>query len=426
MKEQIASNVPQIRFRGCDGIWEEKRLGAICAIGDADHWMPETTSHGIPYVMTGDFCGINEIDFENAKSISEADFEKLSRKIKPELGDILFARYASVGAVRHVHTTRKFIVSYSCAILKSNNSFNSEYLFYLLQSDKSQNQLKQSINTGSQGNVGIESLKQLARLFPDKSEQTKIAEYLRELDRLIGLHQRKHDKLVTLKKAMLQKMFPQPGATTPEVRFKGFSGDWVEKKLGDSTTNVANNTLSRANLNYRSGLARNVHYGDILVQYGEVLDVQINGIPFISNDAVATKLKFSNLANGDIVVADAAEDEMVGKCTEIQNVGDQIVLAGLHTIALRPLTHFAPFYLGYYLNSDAFHDQLLPIMQGTKVLSISKTAIKQTVICFPAEEAEQQEIGTYFRTLDELISKHATQLQKLKQIKSACLEKMFV
>jgi type I restriction enzyme S subunit len=157
-----------------------------------------------------------------------------------------------------------------------------------------------------------------------------------------------------------------------------------------------------------------------------VLDVQNNGIPFISDDAVATKLKSSNLANGDIVVADAAEDEMVGKCTEIQNVGDQIVLAGLHTIALRPLTNFAPFYLGYYLNSDAFHDQLLPIMQGTKVLSISKTAIKHTAICFPIDEAEQQKIGSYFLALDKLISKHAIQLQKLKQIKSACLEKMFV
>jgi type I restriction enzyme S subunit len=274
--------------------------------------------------------------------------------------------------------------------------------------------------------VRLEMISQMGFRHSSKPEQTQIGGYFREVDRLIGLQQRKHDKLVTLKKAMLQKMFPQPGTTTPEIRFKGFSGAWVEKKLGDSTINVSNNTLSRANLNYRSGLARNVHYGDILVQYGEVLDVQNNGIPFISDDALARKLKSSNLQDGDIVVADAAEDEIVGKCTEIQNVGDQIVLAGLHTIALRPLTHFAPFYLGYYLNSDAFHDQLLPIMQGTKVLSVSKTTIKQTVIRFPTVEAEQQKIGRYFRTLDELISQHALQLEKLKQLKSACLEKMFV
>ena len=84
------------------------------------------------------------------------------------------------------------------------------------------------------------------------------------------------------------------------------------------------------------------------------------------------------------MIADAAEDETVGKCTEVQNLGSQIVLAGLHTIALRPLAPFAPFYLGYFFNSDAFHNQLLSIMQGTKVLSISKTSIRRTKIFFPA------------------------------------------
>lgn len=220
-------------------------------------------------------------------------------------------------------------------------------------------------------------------------------------------------------------MTEQTASKVPQIRFNGFEGDWEEKKLGESTANVANNTLSRANLNYRSGLARNVHYGDILVRFGEVLDVQSDAVPFVSDDAVVKKLMSSNLENGDIVLADAAEDEMVGKCTEIQNVGDQIVLAGLHTIPLRPLVHFAPFYLGYYLNSDRYHDQLLPIMQGTKVLSISKTAIKQTAISFPADEAEQTQIGEYFRELDSLIELHQRKHDKLVTLKKAMLQKMF-
>ena len=157
--------------------------------------------------MTGDFFGVNEIDFENAKLISEADYEKLSRKIKPELGDILFARYASVGSVRLVRTIRKFIISYSCAILKNNSSFNSQYLFYMLQSDSSQNQLIQSSNTGSQGNVGIESLKQLTVIFPDKSEQNQIGTYFCTLDALISQHTTKLQKLQQLKSACLEKMF---------------------------------------------------------------------------------------------------------------------------------------------------------------------------------------------------------------------------
>ena len=295
MAEQNNSEVPQIRFNEFEADWQKKTLGAVCVIGDTDHWMPKTTLQGIPYVMTGDFCGINEIDFENAKLISITDFEKLSKKIKPEFGDVLFARYASIGSVRYVNVNKKFIASYSCAILKSNNSFNSEYLFFIIQSEKIQNKLKHSINTGSQGNIGIESLKRLTIPFPEKKEQTQIGVYFRELDRLIGLQQRKHDKLVTLRKAMLQKMFPQPGTTTPKIRFKGFSGDWIENKLGDATSNISNNTLSRANMNYDYGLAMNVHYGDILIKFGEVLDVKKTVVPFITNDALATKFLSSKI-----------------------------------------------------------------------------------------------------------------------------------
>ena len=103
-----------------------------------------------------------------------------------------------------------------------------------------------------------------------------------------------------------------------------------------------------------------------------------------------------------------------------------MVFAGLHTIALRPKNSFAPFFLGYYLNSDAFHAQLLPIMQGTKVLSISKAAIKRLRVRFPTDEAEQRRIGVFFYNLDLLIRRQARQIQKLRQIKSSCLEEMFV
>lgn len=215
------------------------------------------------------------------------------------------------------------------------------------------------------------------------------------------------------------------GSKVPHIRFKGFEGEWEEKEMGESTTTISNNTLSRANLNYRNGLAKNVHYGDVLIRFGEVLDVQNDVVPFISSDEIAKKLKSSALQNGDIVMADAAEDATVGKCTEIQNADGQDVVSGLHTIALRPLNRFAPSYLGYYLNSKSFHDQLLPIMQGTKVLSISKSAIKKTIVRFPAEESEQTKIGGYFREVDRLIGLHQQKQDKLETLKKAMLQKMF-
>ena len=413
MKEPTTSEVPQIRFRGCDGIWEEKRLGAICAIGDADHWMPKTTSHGIPYVMTGDFCGINEIDFENAKSISEADFEKLSRKIKPELGDILFARYASVGAVRHIHTTRKFIASYSCAILKSNNSFNSEYLFFLLQSDKTQNQLKQSINTGSQGNIGIESLKQLVSLFPDKTEQTKIGEYFRDLDRLIGLHQRKHDKLVTLKKAMLQKMFPQPGAITPEIRFKGFSEAWKEKELGELVIFFKGKGLSKSEID-PSGTEPCIHYGQLFTEYSEVISTVISR-------AKGGNSYFRSIANDVLMPTSDVTPRGLAKASAINESdviigGDILVIRGDKKLLLGS---FLSRFIRY------MESQVLQMVSGSTVFHLYSSSMEKFRVKYPSV-SEQQKIGTYFCTLDTLISKHTIQLQKLQQIKSACLEKMFV
>jgi|LNAP01.1.fsa_nt_gb type I restriction enzyme S subunit len=211
----------------------------------------------------------------------------------------------------------------------------------------------------------------------------------------------------------------------PAIRFKGFSEDWSNRLFGETFSNISNNTLSRSELNYKSGLAKNIHYGDVLINFGELLDAEKDEIPFITDDVLANQYKSSQLQNGDIVIADAAEDETVGKCTEIINVGNQIITSGLHTIPVRPELLFAPKYLGYYMNSHAYHNQLLRLMQGTKVLSISKSKIKDTSIVFPKELDEQTQIGSYFQNLDKLISLHQSKYNKLVKLKKAMLEKMF-
>ncbi|EML4853245.1 restriction endonuclease subunit S [Morganella morganii] len=262
--------------------------------------------------------------------------------------------------------------------------------------------------------------------FPKKEEQTTIGNYFQKLDMLINQHQQKHDKLNNIKKAMLEKMFPKPGETIPEIRFKGFSGAWEEKSFGVCFVNVPNNTLSRADLNYKAGLAKNIHYGDVLIKFGEILDAGNELLPFITNDDVVNKLNSAALRDGDIIIADAAEDSTVGKCTELFNVDEQLIFSGLHTIAVRPILSFASKYLGYYINSSSYHDQLVSLMQGTKVLSISKTAIQNTNVKFPKDFKEQAAIGNYFQKLDTLINQHQQQITKLNNIKQACLSKMFV
>ena len=198
---------PKRRFAGFTQIWEQRKLGELCQIGDIDHKMPKSVKDGVPYIMTGDFFGINDIDFKNSKLISPEDYEQLAKKIKPEAGDILFARYASVGTVRYVETQIKFLVSYSCAILKHNDIANGKYLFYYLQANEAQRQIELEVNTGSQRNIGIDSLKKLIILLPQEKEQEKVATFFAKLDNLITLHQRKLEKLQKIKKAYLNEMF---------------------------------------------------------------------------------------------------------------------------------------------------------------------------------------------------------------------------
>ena len=209
----------------------------------------------------------------------------------------------------------------------------------------------------------------------------------------------------------------------PAIRFKGFTDPWEQRKFKDSFDLLSNNTLSRAELNNEQGAAQNVHYGDILVRFGEVIDLQVDALPYITDEANVSKSTL--LQNGDIIIADTAEDTTVGKCVEITGISDTDVVAGLHTIPCRPRNQYAQGYLGYFMNSPVFHNQLLPLMQGTKVTSVSKSALQDTVLYSPTDNKEQALIGDYFIKLDHLITLHQRKYDKLQVIKKAMLEKMF-
>ena len=180
--------------------------------------------------------------------------------------------------------------------------------------------------------------------------------------------------------------------------------------MGEILIGLQNNTLSRADLSNETGVAKNVHYGDVLIKFGEVLDVSKEKLPMISDESILSKYKSSFLQNGDVIVADTAEDSTVGKCSEIAGLNDEIVLSGLHTIPYRPIEKFASGYLGYYLNSSAYHNQLIHLMQGIKVTSISKSAMQDTDIVYPKSMEEQGKIGDYFQSLDNLITLHQRKL----------------
>ena len=212
----------------------------------------------------------------------------------------------------------------------------------------------------------------------------------------------------------------------PRLRFKADDGsdfpDWESKSFSDVFTGLSNNTLSRDCLNSECGQAKNIHYGDVLIKYGSVVDIQTDGVPFVNSDIDCKR--WDCLKDGDIVIADTAEDETVGKVVEIMNVGSDTLFSGLHTIACRPRIAFASKYLGYYMNSKAYHDQLRPYMQGIKVTSVSKSNISLTHIEIPSLP-EQRKIADLFSTVDSVIDAQQAEVDAWKQRKKGAMQKLF-
>ena len=318
-------------------------------------------------------------------------------------------------------TEGKFWLNNHAHIMKMKLGSN----LFLLQLLERQNYEK--FNSGTaQPKLNGQIVKNMIFNFPSYKEQNKIGNFFKLIDEAIALHQRKLTLLKQLKQTYLKQIFPQNKENMPALRFAGFSEPWKQSKFDEVFSHVQNNSLSRADLNYKSGYAMNIHYGDILIRFGEYLDVSKYQLPMIANKQLVEKYKSSILKDGDIVIADAAEDETVGKCSELGGIEDANILAGLHTIPSRPNWTFASGYLGYYMNSSAFHDQLLPLIQGTKISSISKSALKKTDIKYPHGKDEQTKIGNLFKQLDDSIALHQSKLEKLMDLKQVLLVKMFV
>ena len=360
----------------------------------------QTSENGeIPFYKIGTFGG------EADAFISRELFEEYKAKYQyPKKGDILISASGSIGRTVVFTGKNEYFQDSNIVWLNHDKHLDNSFLkcFYSI--------VKWAGIEGSTiKRLYNDNILNTAITLPSVEEQQKIGAYFENLDNLITLHQREFAFLCKEK----------------SKKFRYIKNAWEQRKLGEVLISLQNNTLSRADLSSEEGIAKNIHYGDILVKFGEVIDVKTESLPMISDETVIAKYKSSFLQNGDVIVADTAEDETVGKCTEIAGLSDEIVISGLHTIPYRPLQKYAPGYLGYYMNSASFHNQLLPLMQGIKVTSISKTALQNTDILYPKSATEQAAIGTYFRNLDNLITLHQRKYDKLTNVKKSMLEKMF-
>jgi len=416
MKEQTNSKVPKIRFNGFEGEWVEKAFVEITTKigsgktprgGDASYVL-----NGVPLIRSQNITD-NSVLFEKVVFITKETDDVMANSRVKRNDVLLNITGASIGRSAVYRLADIANVNQHVCIIRPLAEFSADFIQLHLASTRGQRKIDNNQAGGAREGLNFQQIGGMPFNYPLHREQTQIGRYFRELDRLIGLQQRKHDKLVTLKKAMLQKMFPQPGTTTPEIRFKGFSGEWVEKKLGGLATFSKGQGYSKSDLTGTGTPI--VLYGRLYVAYQtEIAEV----------DTFVTEKKGSIKSTGKEVVVPASGEtaEDIARASAI--IAEGIVLGGDLNIIF-PFNGLDSCFLALTLSNGKPKLDLARRAQGKTVVHVRQADLESILILFPKLE-EQQKIGTYFRSLDELISNHAIQLQKLKQIKSACLEKMFV
>ena len=237
-----------------------------------------------------------------------------------------------------------------------------------------------------------------------KDEQKKVGDYFRNLDNLITLHQRKYDKLVNVKKSMLEKMFPRDGKNVPEIRFSGFTEAWEQRKLGE----VAK---------YRNGKA----HENCIDDNGKYIVVNSK---FVSTDGEVRK--FSNMQNEALfeneiafVLSDVPNGRAIARTFLIEK-SDKYTL-NQRIAGITPLSETYPYYLHILMNRNPY---FLAFDDGAKQTNLSVSDVMEFESYYPIYD-EQKQIGEYFRNLDHLITLHQREVEKLQNIKKSCLEKMF-
>ena len=215
----------------------------------------------------------------------------------------------------------------------------------------------------------------------------------------------------------------------PKLRFKDNNGNdypqWNHSSFYNTFNFLSTNNYSRNDMNSINGNIRNIHYGDILTKFNYIINTEKDILPYLNDNIIIKNLPNYIIQSGDIVIADTAEDYTTGKTCEIINSNNQLVVAGLHTMLCRPKQNiFALGFLGYFMNSNIYHNQLLPLITGIKVYSIIKKEIIKTKISIPFIE-EQKKIAKFLTTVDKKITNLENTITSLENQKKGLLQQIF-
>ncbi len=409
------SDAPAIRFKGFSDAWEQRKLSEI-----TDKVTEKNA--GLQYVET--FTNSAEFGIISQRDFFDHDIAKLGSLdgyyiVKNE--DFVYnpriSTSAPVGPINRNKLGRTGVMSPLYTVFRPHD-IDTTYLEYFFKCGYWHSFMNFNGDSGARSDrfsIRDNVFFQMPIPIPDIDEQRKIGELLTCLDNLITLHQRKFEKLTNVKKSMLEKMFPQNGSSYPEIRFKGFTDPWEQRKLGEmgqTYTGLSGKTKD----DFGHGQARFVTYMNVFSNP-------------ISNPEMTEPIEIDPKQNevevGDVFFTTSSETpEEVGMSSILLEKRGKTYLNSF-CFGFRPSEKIDSYYLAYMLRSESTRAKIILLAQGISRYNISKNKVMEIAVSLPSLD-EQKMIGQYFSQLDNLITLHQRELEKLQNIKKSMLEKMFV
>lgn len=406
--------------------WEITKIKHIVSsVTDIDHFMPDSAEFGIPYLMIGDLKDLSSsIDWDSSKKISIEDYKKLSIKSRPQIGDIIFARYASIGTTCYIDTDRDFLVSYACLTIHPCDLIIGKFLSYYLKSSSFAEDVLRRTNSNTQGNVGKDSLVNATIVLPSIIEQTQIVNFLdakcSDINAMLSKTRASIEEYKKLKQAVITQ------AVTKGVRGEREMKDSGVEWIGEIPT-----TYSICKLKY---LLKNplkyganesgIPYSDSLPRYIRITDITPDG-----NLKCTGKLSLSEesakdytLEDGDILFARSGAT--VGKTFIYYQSYGRSAYAG-YLIKASLNNKVSPKFVYYYTCSSLYEIWKNSIFIQSTIQNIGADRYANLPVPVPKTLQEQEEIAAYLDAkcaeIDRLIAKKEQLVKELEGYKKSLI-----
>ena len=405
---------PALRFKGFTDPWEQRKLGEIAVFSKGVGYSKnDLCEEGTPIILYGrlytkyETCIFDVDTFVKEKAGSV--HSKGGEVIVPASGET-----AEDISIASVVVKPGILLGGDLNIVSPTAEYNSAFLALTISSGATHKYLSSLAQGKSVVHLHNADIQSVSAKFPTKREQEKIHLLFGKIDTLITLHQRKYEKLVNIKKSMLDKMFPQNGASVPEIRFKGFTDPWEQRKLEEY--------LEVSGQKNFEGIYTKEDVLSVSGDFGIVNQIEFQGRSF----AGASVANYGVVETGDIVYTKSPLKSNPYGIIKA-NKGKNGIVSTLYAV-YKPKQSANPEFVQIYFEQDArMNNYMHPLVnKGAKNdMKVSAENALKGQIVFP-DIKEQRTISEFFRNLDTLITLHQRKLEKLQNIKKSCLEKMFV